>query len=56
MLQFGRAVTRMLRPVRNDLLLTSLAPDVVTVFAWAFQVPRLFEFFFVEETGVGAPR
>jgi len=56
MLQFRRAITRMLRPVRDDLLLTFLAPYIVTTFLWTFQVPRLFEFLLVKETGVGAPR
>jgi len=55
-LQFRRAVTRMLRPVRNDLLLTFLAPYIDTTFLWTSQVLRLFEFLLVEETGVGAPR
>jgi hypothetical protein len=55
MLQFRRAVTRMLRAVRNDLLLTCLTPDIVTVGVRAFQVPRLLEDLFIEETGMGAP-
>jgi hypothetical protein len=46
----------MLWPVRNDLLLTFLAPFIVATCLWTFQIPRLFEILLVEETGVGAPR
>jgi hypothetical protein len=49
--QFQRAVTRMLRPIRTDLLLTILAPDTFTTCAWAFEVSCLF---FEKETGLGA--
>ena len=45
----------MLRAARNDLLLTCLTPDIVTIGVRTLQVPRLFEFLFIEETGVGAP-
>jgi hypothetical protein len=56
MLHFRRAVTRMLWPIGDDLLLARFAPDIVTTCLWTFQVLCFFEFLLVEETGAGAPR
>jgi hypothetical protein len=55
-LQFRRAITRMLWSTRNDLPLTFLAPLIVTTFLWTFQILFLFEYLLVEETDLGAPR
>lgn len=55
-LQFRRAVTRMLRSVRDDLLLTFVAPHIDAPVLWTSQVLHLFESLLVEETGVVAPR
>jgi hypothetical protein len=42
-------------PIRNDLLLASLAPDIATAFYGAIQFLRLVEPLFIEETGLAAP-
>jgi hypothetical protein len=55
-LQCRRAVvTRMFWVPRSDLLLTRLAPDVVAICEWAFQVSCRVESLFVEETAAVAP-
>lgn len=55
MLQFRRAVTRMLRPIWNDLLLACLAPDIRTTFHGTMQVPRLIDHLLVKVTRSAAP-
>jgi len=55
MLHFRRAVTRMLRSVRSDLLLTVFAPGIVTTCLWTFQVLCFFELLLIEKTGAGTP-